>query len=368
MSSKRGLGCVYQRNGKKTWWIKYSCNGKTYYESSNSRKEADAKRLLAKRMGEIAEDRFMGPGADKILLADLCEDFLNDYLVNKKRSLVKAKRSVKHLLEYFGSIRARDVTTDKIRKFVGFRQAAGISNAEINRELAALKRLFNLGLYAEKIVKKPHIPMLQENNVRKGFFEADEYNALLECLPDYLQPVIIFAYITGWRKEEILGLSWNQVDFRAGVIRIDPGVTKGGEGRTIFMEGQLLEAMTQQQALRRIYCPFVFHRDGHQIRDFRHAWENAIQKSHNEGKIFHDLRRTAVRNMVRAGVPERIAMSISGHKTRSVFDRYNIVSETDLREAAVKVNNHYLQRTVTPLVTPLDFNKKKGQATKRLTP
>jgi integrase len=170
-------------------------------------------------------------------------------------------------------------------------------------------------------------------------------------LPYYLKSVVTFAYVTGWRKEEMLSLRWNQVDREAGTVRIAPGMTKGGEGRNIFLDGELKEVIEERWEERRLECPFVFHRAGEPIKDFRGAWQKALEETGLRGKLFHDLRRTAIRNMVRAGVPERVAMMISGHKTRSVFERYNIVSGTDLKEAAKRVEEHNRERTVT--VVPL---------------
>jgi len=192
--------------------------------------------------------------------------------------------------------------------------------------------------------------MLKESNVRKGFFEHGEYLALKDALPSYLKPVITFAFHSAWRKMEILGLIWDKVDLEQGTVRLDPGETKSGEGRTLYMNEELLQEIHKLQSKRQLGCPYLFQRDGEQIKDFRGAWESACIKAglfevarDEEGneskvptKIFHDFRRTAIRDMVRSGVSERVAMEISGHKTRSVFDRYNIVSDQDLREAAKK--------------------------------
>jgi integrase len=191
----------------------------------------------------------------------------------------------------------------------------------------------------------PYIPMLKEKNVRTGFFEVEAFQAVVKQLPVSLQPVATFAYITGWRKEEVLALTWRQVDFKAEVVRLEPGTTKNGEGRTVFMTAEvkgLLEdqwAMTiasERQAGQII--PWVFHRIGKLIRSFKVAWQGAYERAAQPSRLLRDFRRTAVRNMVRAGIPERVAMQISGHKTRSIFDRYHIVSEGDLREAARKLS------------------------------
>jgi integrase len=356
---KKGEGCVYQRGS--VWWIKYSRDGKPYAESSESTKERDARKLLKRRLGEIASGRFVGPDAEKVKVRELAEDYLNDYRVNARKSLDKAERMVKRfddddneadseLMACFGDCKAHNVGTDAVKKYIAQRLEAGAANASINRELAALKRMYSLGLQAEKIYRKPYIPMLQENNVRNGFFEYGEFVAFRNALPDYFKPVVTFAYYTGWRKHEILSLKWNQVDLNARTVRLDPGTTKNGAGRIVVLDGELLETMQGQWERRKVaeipgqsptlLCPYVFHRDGKPIRDFRKAWANARKATGLGAKMLHDFRRTAVRNMVRAGVHERVAMSVSGHKTRSVFDRYNIVSEEDLKEAARRTWEH----------------------------
>jgi integrase len=339
---RRGEGCVYQRG--RIWWVKYSVNGEVVPESSGSDKESDARKLLKRRLGEIAIGRFVGLEAEKVAVSELADDVVNDYRINDKDSLDKAERTAKRIKEFFGGYKAHSVGTDLVRKYIAQRQADGAANATINRELAFLKRGFNLGIQAEKILRKPYIFMLKENNVRTGFFEHGEFVAFRGALPDYLQPVATFAYYTGWRKRNILDLMWNQVDLNARSVRLNPGTTKNDAGQLVILDGELLETIQKQWERRKVVtipgqspallCPLVFHKDGKPIKDFRDAWNAARQSTGLATKILHDFRRTAVRDMVRAGVNERVAMMISGHKTRSVFDRYNIVSEDDLKEAA----------------------------------
>jgi integrase len=353
-------GHIYKRGT--VYWIKYYRGGKPYYESTKSTKETDAKRLLRQRLGQISEGRFFGLRPERVRFEELAQDLLSDYRINGKRSLDKAQRSVRHLQGSFGSMRAVDITTDKIRTYISERQDEDISNAEINRELAALKRMFNLALQQTppKVLQRPYIPMLQERNVRKGFFEHDEFVALRAAVPLELRPMVTFAYYTGWRKEEILELTWDCVDLHERTMRLNPGTTKNSDGRLIYLDGELLEILT---ALKREHdvlyphCPRVFHRKGTEIKDFRAAWHSACQAVGLEGKLFHDFRRTAVRNMVRAGIPERVAQQISGHKTRSVFDRYHIVSDSDLREAAKRQVSYAEREMVTKTVTVADIER-----------
>jgi integrase len=347
-------GGIYKRGN--VYWIKYYRGGKPYYESTTSDKESEAKQLLRKRLGQISEGRFFGLRPERVKFEDLAQGFVNDYRINGKRSLDKPERSVRHLQHFFGSMRAIDITTDKVRAYISDRLDDGVANGEINRELAALKRMFNLALQQTppKVPQKPYIPMLQEKNVRKGFFEHDEFVALRAALPSEIRPVVTFAYHTGWRKEEVLALTWDRVDLHARAVRLDPGTTKNDDGRLIYLDGELFDTLVnlkRERDLHHPHCPAVFYRAGKPIKDFRAAWGAACQAVGLEGKLFHDFRWTAVRNMVRAGIPERVAQQISGHKTRSVFDRYHIVSDSDLREAAKRQASYAEREMVTKTVT-----------------
>ena len=385
---ERGLGTVYLRG--KTWWIQYYLNGYPYRESSGSSKKMAAKELLKKRLGEVSEGKTPTVRFDKVMFKDLIEDFLDDYRIKERKSLARAERSANHLLREFGRYRANAVTTPRVNDYIKKRLEEGAANATINRELAALKRMLKLAVQQtpSKIERVPHVPMLVEKNVRTGFFEHDGYLALRDALPSYLKPFVTFAYKTGWRESEIADLTWNRVDLEAAIVRLDPGTTKNDEGRTVYLDGELQELFRKQWEERRRtrrLTEYVFpnHDGTGRIKDFRYRWNEAcrsaglgygyrldgayVEKWQDKlpaGPILHDFRRSAVRNMVRSGVPETVAMKISGHKTRSVFDRYNIVSEEDLKQAAAQQEKYLseknLSRTVTRTVTIVDFSKKRG--------
>ena len=330
------MGSIYKRGN--TYWVQYYRNGKPYRESTKSKKEVDAKRLLKKREGEISDGKLPGIYFDRVRFDELAEDFLLDFKVNQKKSLRRVKQCVDHLAEMFEGIKIRDITTPKIQAYIEKRLIARAANATINRELSALKRMLNLGARQTPplVDKVPYIPMLKENNTRTGFFEHEEFLSVRDTLPDYLKPIITFGYKSGWRSGEILGLIWDKVDMKNGIVRIETGDTKNSEARTIYLDDELREIFRQLFINRRLDISFIFLKDGKPIQSFRKAWKAACKKAGLKGKLFHDLRRTAVRNMVRAGVPEGVAMKVSGHKTRSVFDRYNIVNDADLRQATQK--------------------------------
>ena len=222
--------------------------------------------------------------------------------------------------------------------------------------------MFTLGIQAGKLLHGPHIGLLHENNTRRGFFERYQFEAVRDHLPEDLRGLVTFAYVTGWRvPSEILPMRWPQIDRRQGDVRLEPGTTKNEDGRTFPYGGvdelrAVLEAQWRQHEVLRgegIICPWVFcrsvgKRKGKPIKNFRKAWVTACRKAGCPGMLRHDFRRTAVRNLDRSGVGQSVAMSLVGHKTASIYRRYNITSEADKREAAAKLN---AALTVTQTVT-----------------
>jgi integrase len=339
------------RNGVKVarglvWWIQYSINGHKIRESSGSEKREDAVKLLHKRLGQLAQGLPVSQRTATIRMNEPLQDLIIDWRVNDRSSVKDLQRRIDYyLLPFFGGVKAERITTADIRKFILLRQEEGASNAEINRELAALRRAFTLAMDNCKLFARPRVPMLREDNVRQGFFEWEQFISVRKHLPTDLQPVIEFAYITGWRiRSEVLPIKWPQIDFQAGRIMLYAGTTKNREARSFPFTSELRELLLAQKikadALKQkgIICPYVFNRDGIRIKTFRRSWLTACRKAGVPGRIPHDFRRTAVRNLVRAGIPERVAMTMTGHKTRAVFERYNIVSEGDLTEAARKLD------------------------------
>jgi len=341
------VGTVFERG--KSFQIQYYKGGRKFRETVRSSRREDAVRLLKQREGDIAAGRPPGVYADRVTFEDLTTDFIRDYEINGKRSVGKAKKSVERLTEVFGGWRAAKITTADIRAYVERRRQNDFANASINRELAALKRAFHLAVQAGRLHQVPHIPMLKEAPPRSGFFEWEPFQVVLRYLPPYIKPIVLFAYELGWRLREVLGLQWHQLDLTEGYVRLNPGTTKNNEGRVAYFSPDLLATLRAQHAMTRelersagVIIPWVFHRKGgRQVRGVRKAWNAACRQAGVPGMVFHDLRRTAIRNMLRAGVTERVAMLIAGHKTRSVFERYNIVSEADLKDAAKKIAAHH---------------------------
>ncbi len=341
------MGSVYIRGS--TYWIRYRKNGKNIFESSKSKKKSVANDLLTSREAAVSEGR---PIITRhINFEYLKRLILDDYQVNGKRSIQRIEISISHLEKYFEGYKADNITTSDIKNYITLRMEQGASNGTINRELTALRRMLNLAVQDERINKVPYFPMLKESTPRQGFFEHDEYLALLKALPSYLRPVVIFGYKTGWRKNEILKLTWDQVDLIERYIHLSPDQTKNSEARSIYIGNELYDMLRIQRAKNLNGCPYVFHNKGEKIGDFRKAWKTACKKAKLSGKLFHDFRRTAARNLTRSGTQETVAMKITGHKTRSVFDRYNITSQDDIREAVERQEKYLSQESVTKTVT-----------------
>jgi integrase len=256
---------------------------------------------------------------------------------------------------------ATNVKVPAITAYMRERKEAGAAVASINRELALLRRAFKLGAVNGK-VGVAHVPdftqlLQKERNARQGFWEHSEYEKFRDALPVDERAMFIFGYWTGCRFGEIAQLQWEQVDLPGCAVRLRADQTKPGEPRTIPLGGpgnDIHDMLVDQQKRHAALCPespWVFFRQGsvnpkkdsarrgHQVVDIRKGWDKAVKET-GITRLFHDLRRTGVRNLVRAGVPEKVAMLISGHKTRSVFERYNVVDERDLHDAADKLYRH----------------------------
>jgi integrase len=352
--TKRGFGGIYKRGS--IYWIRYWHRGTEYRESSDSDSEAQARKLLKQRIQEMGRPgRFIGPSQDRVTFTDLAEMVRTDYAINRFRSAEHLTCRLAHLSNYFANARAIDITSDRIQAYVAERQQSGASNATINRELAVLKRAFALALRAERLSHAPHIALLAENNARTGFVEHAEFVAIREQLPDHLKDPIAFLYLTGWRVSEMMSLEWRDIDHGAQTIRLRPENSKNSQSREIpfALFPELGEIITRARDNRRLECRAVFHRDGLPIRDFRTSWSNACTQAGLGNVLVHDLRRTAVRNLVRAGVPEAIAMQVTGHKSRTVFERYNIVSPSDKQNALQKLATYLDAQSTTPTIVPL---------------
>jgi integrase len=330
----------------KTFWIKYYRRGEAQRENTHSADFTVAKRLLQSREGDLAKGLPVSANIGRIMIDELLDAVLTNYQINRKKSQSHVERRLhKHILPFFGDRRAVSITTVDMERYILIRQQSGASNASVNRELAILKRAFSLGAIAGKILHKPYIPCLKERNIRTGFFESEQREAVLSHLDMPLRRLMSFYNITGCRKTEGLTLQWPQVDFQTGAVIFNPGTTKNDEGRVFPFTEELRELLTAQRAatdkLQRekgVICPWVFHRSGKRIKSYDGAWRSACRKAGLPGRHVHDFRRTTVRRIEQAGISRSVGMKLTGHKTESVYRRYAIVSQSDLEEATRRLD------------------------------
>jgi integrase len=366
MTRIRGMGRTLQRGNR--WWIAYYVKGIEHRESAGKvlgrpdagLSEKDATKALKIRLSEIHGGRWVGPQQDRVMLTDLLDALVLDYKNNGRKSLSTLEAHLKPLRAAFPLDAAIHVTETRIEKYKAERLVAR-APATVNRELAALRRAFALAVKQRRISAAPGIEMLAENNARQGFAEPADFEAVVNHLPEYLQGFARFAYASGWRKGELKTLEWSAVDKDNTRVVLRREHSKNGEPRVIPLVGELGDIIARQRGQREYKTAtgesalslYVFHRAGQPIGDFRKAWAAACiaagfasPKLDCDGQpvldakgetvlqpslIFHDLRRSAVRNFDREGVTQSVAMAITGHKTASVYRRYRIVNEEDIR-------------------------------------
>lgn len=340
------MGSLYRRG--QIWWCKYYANGRPVRESTGTTKEKTAEQFLKRREGRVAAGLPTLPRADRIRYEEIARDLREHYRASGARDLEEADYRLAHLGRFFAGHRVAAIGGAEITAYALRRQADGAANGTVNRELATLSRMLRLSYENGKLVRLPVMRRLKEAAPREGFFEREQFEAVRRHLPEDLRVAVTIAYTFGWRTQsEVLTLERRHLDLEVGTLRLDPGSTKNDDGRLVYLTPELKTALVGQlervrlleRRLGRI-VPCIFphvgrgRRAGQPRLDFRKRWLTACKKAGVPGRLRHDFRRTAVRNMVNRGVPERVAMAVTGHKTRSVFDRYHIVNPADLQDVA----------------------------------
>lgn len=336
---------MYQR--RKTWWFKWiGADGRTYYRSSHSADRTVAEGLLREELQRKARGLAASPDLSRCLVDDLLESLLARYRTETRKSVGRAELSVRHLLRLFKSVPAVRVTGADVTRYADLRLKDGAAAATVNRELAALRAAFRLGIRNGVIAGMPYIGLLPERNVRTGFAEHAQVEAICRHLPPDEADAVRVMFITGWRsRSEVLRLTWPQVDWAGGFLRLEPGTTKNDEGRSFPLIPELRAVLERrlditrrcERAQGRILSA-VFHRNGHPIKTMRRSWASACRHVGVPALLLHDLRRSAVRNLERAGVSRSVAMKLTGHRTENVYRRYAIVAEGDLIQAGQKLS------------------------------
>jgi integrase len=378
---ERGRGRLYHQQGSAIWWMAFYKHGKQIRMSTGEVDEKKAERALKLKLQE--RDAELGGGRKMVLpkqerfrVSELLDNLESDYRLRKIAS-PQFKSHLAHIRNHFGDARAIDITAALVDRWIETRLATGAAPATINRSTQVFGQAFKLAVERGQLSSAPKLRHLPERNARTGFFAEREFRTVMENLPAYLQDFALFGFLCGWRSGEIKSLVWEDVD--GDCIRLRGENSKNGEGRVIVLEGELAALMERRKAARTVktktgvlLSQFIFHNNGEPIVDFRKAWARAccmagvgkmvcptckgsVDAKRNcakcsktwkyeqlkyAGKLFHDLRRTSVRDMIRAGVSEKVAMTVSGHKTHSMLSRYNIVSQTDMRQALQRTGEY----------------------------
>jgi integrase len=347
-----------------TWWIAIYVDGRQVRESTKTTDRKEAEKYWRKRRKEKEDHeedsskKFTRPHDRKRTIAELMDGLKTKFQLKGKASRQNLS-NIQRVRADFGQIRAASLTADQIDRYMQDRREDGYANASINRWTQLLHQAYEVaGLQGPTIEK-----LSEKGNERQGFFSEQEIRRVMANLPMDLADFTLFGWLTGMRKGEIASLAWEDVD--GDVIRLRAENAKTGEARMIPLEGELAELIARRQAARQVesegtvmISSLIFHRAGMPIGDFRKAWARAGKKA-GILRLFHDLRRSGCRNMINAGVPQSIAMKVSGHKTDSMFRRYAISSESDIR-TALRRTQEYL-KTAQENIVAMPAPQNRGQ-------
>lgn len=329
--SIRGHGSIYPRNG--VWWCDYSVDGFRRRESCKTKNREEALAYLQRKQGRLASGELLTP--ERATVGDLLQLVLEDYATRQVAQHYISTVKVKSILHpKLGDLRATKLSSARIKEYINWRLKA-VKPSTVNRELALLHRAFQLGYDHDPplVARVPHFAKLPESEPRKGFLKPELYQKLLFELPEDLRLVFVIAYHVGLRKGALLRIKWSQVDVVASTIWMEGRrANRKPEPVAVPIYGDMSKFIEMQPRT----SEYLFARGGTRIRDFRESWAQACQRAGVPGLLFHDLRRTAVRNLRRAGIAETVIMKITGHRTRSVFERYNITDHADTLEAGRK--------------------------------
>jgi integrase len=378
---KRGEGSLIRYEGVATWFSVYCQRGRERRRTTGKTDLKAAKKAHRGFLDKLAAEReghapLPAPMDARITVGQLLDELETDFRLRGVKWWAQAKYHAAAVREWFGDARADKLAVADVDRYIEARLADGYAPASVNRQTGLLGEALRLAHRRGTLTRVIDVRRLPERNARQGFLERADLDKLIAALPDYLRDLTRFAALTAWRRGELVSLRWSDVDRDGGVIRLRPEASKNGHGRTVAIEGDLRAILERRWQARQLKGPqgavrvaeLVFHRKGRPVGDFRKAWAAAcveaglyrvvgVNADGTEEKaptrIFHDLRRSGVRNMIRAGVPERVAMAVSGHRTRSVFDRYNIVSEDDLRTAMKRTSDYVAAQPAHTNVTSL---------------
>lgn len=317
------------------WAWRFAYHGKRYSGGGAFKSRALARAAGEARKREVVAGQIQDPR--RTTYETLEQAIKAEYTLKAESTRARLDFSLKWLKTYFGNWLAQDINRPSLLQYAEARGKAGASSATVRLELAYLHRAMSLCHEQGRLLSVPKFPTIAAQP-RKGFFHAEQLAAVIAFLPLWWQAPFKVAAITGWRlKSEILTRKWTDVDLDAGWLRLEPGESKTREGRQFPLIPSLRDVLEGLE--RRPLCPWVFHRNGKPLRNFRNIWNRACEKAGVPGRQPHDLRRTAIRNLERAGVPRSAGMALVGHRTERVYSLYAVPDETLLKWAGDLLEN-----------------------------
>lgn len=348
----RGEGCLLRRPGSRFWWAQFYQDGRAVRKSTGTAVKEEAAAALRRLMGDAERGLPVTDGS--LRYADLRSALIDSYVQKGNKSLemrpdgTETLTGLSQLDKACGwsaterGIKISKLTTEWTRKFQRERLEEGAGPSIINRSLQALRRGLNILREDGKLAVVPKIRLLKEPSARQGFVEPAKFQELLGALPSFLRPLVAVLYYTGARRGEALQIEWEQVDLDRREITLREEQTKTSEPRVLPLPSRVVALLQDIEPK---------HGKVFDATNLRVEWERAVvavglgtrekidggEGKHDwyrfRGLRLHDLRRSAVRNLIKSGAREKVCMEISGHKTRDVFDRYHIVVTADLHAA-----------------------------------
>src|SRR5712691_3805127 len=315
---------IYQRG--KSWYYDFQSRGERYAGCIGPVSKTVAKEVLARKRAEAAEGRYSAPAKKPSpLFEDIAAEYLQYYQANRRpKSLERHQMAFQALKPFFGGHRLADISPFLIEKYKRLRKEAGRSEVTINRELAFLKNLFTMSIKWGKASENPvkQVRLFREDNGRTRFLTEDEEARLLASCGPYLRPIVITALHTGFRKSELLSLTWSNVDFRHSLITVGAAYAKNGEARSVPMTAVLTETLKASRINAAPAAPVFLTREGQPYRDISTAFDTAVRRAGIMDFTFHDLRHTFASRLVVGGVDLTTVKELMGHKHIAMTLRY----------------------------------------------
>jgi integrase len=340
----RGDGSLILRG--RVWYARIYERGREIRESLRTTDPDLAERRFVALRKKRERGTYLDPSQRRIRVDELLDDLVLHLEVRGAASLPKVRSHLKAVRSEVGRRPAHALDTATLERMQRAWLRAGAAPATVNRRCELLRQALRLAARRRppKVVDAPHVPLLSVQNARQGFLGQGDVARLLAGLVDVdVRDFVEWAAWTGMRPGEIRQLTWEMVDLQAATLTVAPQVAKTRRGRVLALVGPLLAIVQRRLARRRLGCALVFHRAskgrlGAPVLDYRRAWRVALKAAKLPLTLRpYDLRRSALRNLIRSGTHETVAMAISGHRTRSTFDRYNITSTDDVAAAIERV-------------------------------